>query len=165
MGDVFRELATQNTDLGSRSRRLFEEHKYSDIELFREAFLWRMRREDVSNGFILDGGFRFTDEVKEFDRLLEEAKRQMPVTVVYLRIPIWGGFERLKARGRNDDTNEGIRLRLGHHYNHLGERTSLAGKKWPFFIINAWGKSEKDLNVAILNKIEEVRKDEGNRNQ
>lgn len=161
MGDVFRELATQDTDLGRRSRKLFEEHNYSDIGLFREAFLWRMEREDVSNGFILDGGFRFTDEVTEFEELLNEAKKQMPVSVVYLRIPIWEGFERLRVRGRGDDTDEGIRLRQGHHYDHLGGRMSIASKKWPFFIVSAWGKSEEDLNKEILSKIEEVRKDEG----
>lgn len=157
MGDVFRELATQGTDLGRRSRKLFEEHNYSDIGLFREAFLWRMRREDVSNGFILDGGFRFTDEVTEFEGLLEEAGRQMPVIIGYLRVPIWGGFERLRARRRVDDTDEGIRLRQSHHYDHLGERMNIAEKKWPFFIINAWGKSEEELNKEILGKIEEAR--------
>lgn len=161
MGDVFRELAKENTDLGRRSRQLFEEHKYSDIGLFHEAFLWRMGREDVNNGFILDGGFRFTDEVKEFDRLLEKTKKQMPVVTIYLRVPIWGGFERLKKRSREDDTDEGIQLRQGHHYDHLGERMAIAGKKWPFFIINAWGKSEEDLNRSILDKIKEVRRYDG----
>lgn len=161
MGDVFRELATQDTELGRKSRKLFEEHSYSEIGLFREAFLWRMEREDVSNGFILDGGLRFTDEVTEFEGLLEEAGRQMPVIVGYLRVPIWGGFERSRARRRVDDTDEGIRLRQSHHYDHLGERMAIAQKKWPFFIVNAWGRSKDETHGEIMKKIEEVRRVEG----
>ncbi len=153
LGDGFRELSQQDTELGNKSRRLFEEHTYSDIDLFREAFVWRMQRDDVKQGFILDGGFRFTDEVRNFEQLLIETDNVMPIKVLYLRIPVWKAAARLLKRGREDDTPEGILNRLGNHYHELGERTSEASKKWPFFIILVDDKTEEELKNEEVKKI------------
>ncbi len=155
MGDVFRELSKQDTELGRRSKRLFEEHVYSDISLFREAFVWRMQRDDVKQGFILEGGFRFTDEVTSFEQMLEETGNAMPIKVLYLRIPGWKGAERLLKRGREDDTEEGILSRLTNHYHKLGERMSKAQKKWPFFMIIVGDKAEQQIHEEIMQKISE----------
>lgn len=161
MGDIFRELALKDTDLGRRSRELFEKHTYSDIELWRNAFLWRVAdktKENLKNGFILDGGFRFFDEVDKFDAILEEVNLKMPIIVVYFRISIWRGYEKLELRRRIDDTEEGIRGRQMENYKGLGKRMSLASKKWPFFIINVEGKSEQQIKEETLGKIKEVKR-------
>lgn len=157
MGDVFRELSRQDTDLGRKSRELFEQHKYSDIELWREAFLWRAKnreKEDLKNGFILDGGFRFKDEVDYFEEILKEASLIMPIKVGYLRIAAWRGYERLKGRGRGaDDTDEGIVKRHAEHYGGLGERMTVVSKKWPFFIISVNDKTKEEVSNVIMKKI------------
>lgn len=155
MGDVFRELSKEDSDLGKRSLKLLETHTYSDIALFREAFVWRMQGEDVKNGFVLDGGFRFIDQVEYFEALLREVNisEDIPISVVYYRMPGWMAAERLLKRGRDDDSIVGALSRLSHHYRLLGERMSKAGKKWPLIIINAFGKSAEELNRETKEQI------------
>lgn len=155
MGDVFRELSKEDSDLGKKSRQLFEKHTYSDISLFREAFVWRMKKEDVKNGFVLDGAFRFPDEVEYFASLLREVglSGDIPIKVVYYRVPGWMAAERLLERRRDDDTVDGILSRLSHHYSRLGERMSNARRIWPFIIINAFGKSVEELSRETKEQI------------
>src|SRR3989344_788367 len=155
MGDVFRELREQNTDLGRKSKKLFEDHAYSNIDLYREAFIWRMQRDDVKKGFVFEGGFRFTDEVTNFDQLLKETNNVMPIKVIYLRIAGWQGAERLLKRGREDDTQEGILAILTNHYHDLGTRMLEARKKGPFFIVLADNnRTEEAISQEIMEKID-----------
>ena len=158
MGDVYRELGKSDNELGRRSRELFEKHTYSDIGLFSEAFKWRMSKGDVKGGFVIDGGFRFQQEVEEFENLLKETIGLMPIKVVYLRIPGWKSAERLFKRGRSDDTQEGILGRLTNHYNGLGKRMSLAENKWPFFLIPVDDKKEEEIHREIIEKLTESKK-------
>lgn len=153
MGDVFRELSKEDSDLGRRSRELFTEHKVSDIDLFEKAFKWRMQKGDVKNGFVLDGGLRFKEEVEELERLLEETGNASSIRVVYLRIPGWKSVERLLNRAREDDTEKGIFVRLTNHYNKLGERMSEARRKWPFSIVGVYDKTKEEIHLEIMEKI------------
>lgn len=165
MGDVFRELSSQDTDLGARSREILEGYKYSDDSLFHDAFQWRIKKEDVANGFIFDGGFRTLGQVEQFEDLLKEGGKEMPVLcVVYIRIPVWASFVRQKERGREDSTDEAMQIHQRQYYYQLGKRMSFAENRWPFYIINAWNKSEEELNIEIRNKIKEVRMNERSSN-
>lgn len=142
-GDIFREIAANdNSEYGDIVRNSWAKNEYVDPQILLSILAQGLKRKDLANGFILDGGFRTIDETKGFRSMLEEAHRVLPVVVVYLRIPGWIAMERLvtgeNARKRKDDTEEGVLARLSNYYSGVGQRVTLIKKEnYEFFRINA----------------------------
>ncbi len=129
-GDTLREYAANDPGrLGEACRIMFSEHTYLAGDLLLEIMSDRFSREDTENGFILDGGFRTVEETRDFTSTLEKAGRDLPITVIYLNIPIEVCFERFitgeNARKRSDDTENGLKLRLNKFYTQLDERLNI----------------------------------------
>jgi adenylate kinase family enzyme len=134
-GDIFRDLAANDPGpYGDECRVMFAEHRYMKPEILAQIIPDIFRQAELANGFIIDGGMRTIGEIKNFNKMLKEAERMMPVTSVLLRVPGWMGVERiLKAAGaRNrpiEDSLNGTLGRLSKYYKRLGRRTSLIQKK------------------------------------
>ncbi|OHA68004.1 MAG: hypothetical protein A3D59_02770 [Candidatus Wildermuthbacteria bacterium RIFCSPHIGHO2_02_FULL_47_17] len=128
-GDIIRDLAENDKGpLGDECRDMFANHAYLDGATLLKILVHRFSQEDVAAGLILDGGLRTTEETADFASMLSEARLNLPVTVIHLRIPGWMSFERLMGetgRNRNDDTIEGILSRLAKYYYHLGQRANV----------------------------------------
>ena len=150
VGDILRELAANDPGpLGDECREMFAQHRYfKDREMLLDIYAERFKRNDLEQGFILDGSLRGVIEVAGFQLALDRADRTMPVVVVRLRIPGWMGIQRLsidpKARSREDDDADAVLSRLSKFYNRLGERVSLIQKQpnWKFIPIDATGTAE-----------------------
>ncbi|MFZ2201801.1 MAG: nucleoside monophosphate kinase [Microgenomates group bacterium] len=129
-GDIIRDLAQKDPGpLGDECREMFASHGYLDGATLLEILVHRFSQEDVAAGLILDGGLRTTEETADFASMLSEARLNLPVTVIHLRIPGWMSLERLAlgeaARKRKDDTIEGILSRLSKYYHQLGKRAAV----------------------------------------
>ena len=129
-GDTIRDYAKNDPGrLGEACRIMFAEHRYLAGELLLEIMSSRFSRDDTTEGFILDGGFRTVEETQDFQMTLESAGRGLPVTVIYLKIPIEESFKRLitgeNARRRDDDTEEVLRCRLEKFNHQLDERLGI----------------------------------------
>jgi len=142
-GDIIRDLAENDGGaLGDECRDMFANHAYLDGATLLKILVHRFSQEDVAAGLILDGGLRTTEETADFASMLSEARLNLPVTVIHLRIPGWMSFERLMGetgRNRNDDTIEGILSRLSKYYYHLGQRARVVESQpgWQLIHINA----------------------------
>lgn len=148
-GDTLREYAANDPGrLGEACRVMFAEHTYLAGDLLLEIMGSRFSREDTSDGFILDGGFRTVEETRDFQATLEKAGRSLPVTVIYLMIPIEVCFERLitgeNARRRSDDTEEALKCRLEKFYCQLDERIAIVrnNPNWNVIEVDATGSIE-----------------------
>lgn len=148
-GDMLREMANHDTTpLGDECREMFAEHRYLNPATLLEILYTRFTQPDLDNGFILDGGIRTVPEIKGLQSTLERAGRNMPFSVIHLRIPMWMGMQRLvlseNARGRADDTINGVLSRFSHYYSNLGERASLIRNQpgWQLFHVNAMGSAD-----------------------
>jgi adenylate kinase family enzyme len=155
-GDTLREYAANDSGkYGEACRAMFEEHKYLDGNLLLEIMSSRFSREDAAGGFVLDGGFRTVEETRDFQVTLEKSGRSMPVTVIYLKIPVEVCFERLitgtNARRRSDDTEEALLCRLEKFYDRLDERLDIIRNN------PNWNLVEIDATDAIESVYRRVR--------
>lgn len=150
-GDIFRDLAANDPGpFGDECRAMFAEHRYMKPKILAKVIPDIFKREDLVDGFIIDGGMRTVGEVKSFNRMLKEAERIMPVISVLLRVPGWMGVDRIlkgaSARNRPiEDSLKGTLGRLSKYYSKLGKRASLIQKKrnWQLVHINGVGTPDE----------------------
>ncbi len=108
-GDIFRNIAAQNTDEGRRIKQILSSGELVDDKIVIELIRKRLQSADAQSGFILDG----------YPRTLEQATQIADLNfdkVFYLKIPKSIILERLLKRGRADDTEELINRRIELYY-------------------------------------------------
>lgn len=156
IGDLIRNIATEETQIGQEARDLLSEHRYIKPEFLSQILNARFKKGDLKKGFILDGGLRSDEQVSDFDKILKDFKMDdISLTVIHLRIPGWMSFDRLllsqSARNRNDDTFDGILNRLSSYYSDLAKRASHIRQhtQWELISVQAT-KSVDDCYKEIL---------------
>jgi len=113
-GDIFRANIKAGTQLGQRVSQLIEAGKLVPDDLTNEIVADRLQRDDVENGFLLDGYPRTVDQVRALDGVLQADARMVDV-VILLEVNtdevVARLLNRAKLEGRVDDTEEVIRHR------------------------------------------------------
>ena len=110
-GDLFRENIGNGTKLGLEAKRYLDAGDLVPSELTNELVDDRLNNPDTGEGFILDGYPRAVPQAQALHDMLERRGTQLDA-VVEFRVPEDELFERLKARGRADDTDDVIRNRM-----------------------------------------------------
>jgi adenylate kinase len=110
-GDLFRENIGNGTELGLKAKSYLDAGDLVPSELTNELVDDRLSNPDTDAGFILDGYPRSVQQAKALHDMLERRGIQLD-TVLELRVPEDALFDRLKARGRADDTDDVIRNRM-----------------------------------------------------
>lgn len=111
-GDIFRELAQENSADGQRIRETMNQGKLIEDSETAKLVEKRLQKDDVAKGFILDGYPRNLIQKELFDPGFEQ--------VVYLKVPDNEVTKRMTARGRADDSPEAIRKRLDLYNEQTG---------------------------------------------
>ena len=149
-GDIIRDLAANDEGpLGDECRQMFATRSYLNGATLLRILVQRFSNDDTVDGFVLDGGLRTLEETEDFQDMLEQADRCLPLSVIHLRIPAWMSFDRLVtgplARQRNDDTVEGVTSRLGKFYLNLARRVDVIRSQpnWDLLHVDATGPIEK----------------------
>ena len=113
-GDIFRANIKAGTQLGQRVSQLIEAGKLVPDDLTNEIVADRLQRDDVENGFLLDGYPRTVDQVRALDGVLQADARMVDV-VILLEVDtdevVARLLNRAKLEGRVDDTEDVIRHR------------------------------------------------------
>jgi adenylate kinase len=111
-GEVLRRAIMDGTELGLKAKEVVESgHLVSDelmIGIVHDALKNSMNGK---NGFILDGFPRTIEQAKALDIILKDLGLD-DITVLHLSANDGEIIKRLMLRGRKDDTEETIRLRL-----------------------------------------------------
>ena len=110
-GDLFRENIGNGTKLGLEAKRYLDAGDLVPSELTNELVDDRLNNPDASEGFILDGYPRSVPQAQALHDMLERRGTQLDA-VLEFRVAEDQLFERLKARGRADDTDDVIRNRM-----------------------------------------------------
>lgn len=110
-GDLFRHNIGEGTKLGLEAKRYLDAGDLVPSELTNQLVDDRLNDSDVADGFILDGYPRSVEQAKALDQMLERRGLHMDA-VVEFRVSEDELFERLKGRGRADDTDDVIRNRM-----------------------------------------------------
>jgi len=110
-GDLFRENISKGTKLGLEAKRYLDAGDLVPSELTNELVDDRLSNPDTDGGFILDGYPRSVQQAKALHDMLERRGTALDA-VLELRVPEDALFERLRSRGRADDTDDVIHNRM-----------------------------------------------------
>lgn len=107
-GQITRELAKEDSDLGNRVKMIMESGELVDDKTIAEVLKRVMSQADLKRGFIIDGYPRSLEQLNLFDPGFE--------IVINFKISNKIVLERLLKRQRVDDTPEAIEKRLKIYY-------------------------------------------------
>jgi adenylate kinase len=110
-GDLFRHNIGEGTKLGLEAKRYLDAGDLVPSELTNQLVDDRLNDADVAKGFILDGYPRSVDQAKALHTMLERRGLNLDA-VLEFRVSEDELFQRLKGRGRADDTDDVIRNRM-----------------------------------------------------
>jgi adenylate kinase len=110
-GDLFRHNIGEGTKLGLKAKRYLDAGDLVPSELTNQLVDDRLNDADVAKGFILDGYPRSVDQAKALHTMLDRRGLNLDA-VLEFRVSEDELFQRLKGRGRADDTDDVIRNRM-----------------------------------------------------
>jgi adenylate kinase len=110
-GELFRQNINNGTKLGLEAKGYLDAGDLVPSELTNELVDDRLSNSDADGGFILDGYPRSVQQAKALHDMLERRGTRLDA-VLEFRVPEDVLLERLKARGRADDTDEVILNRM-----------------------------------------------------
>jgi adenylate kinase len=106
-GELFRQNIGEGTKLGLEAKRYLDAGDLVPAELTNQLVDDRLDKPDAANGFILDGYPRSVEQAKALHEMLERRGTDIDA-VVEFRVSEDELLQRLKGRGRADDTEEVI---------------------------------------------------------
>jgi adenylate kinase len=110
-GELFRDNIENGTKLGLEAKRYLDAGDLVPSELTNQLVDDRLNDPDTANGFILDGYPRSLDQAKALHEMLQRRGTDLDA-VVEFRVSQDELLQRLKARGRADDTDDVILNRM-----------------------------------------------------
>ncbi len=110
-GELFRRNIDEGTELGLEAKRYLDAGDLVPAELTNQLVDNRLNEPDATNGFILDGYPRSVQQAKALHEMLERRGTDIDA-VLEFRVSQDELLQRLKARGRADDTDDVILNRM-----------------------------------------------------
>lgn len=152
-GDLMRRLAAKDVDAGERIRAVLAVGglPFDDIAttLWMHEIAHTIKRNE---GIICDGFPRRLVEAQNLDRFLSWLERKDSTRVLLLDVSKEEAIRRLKARGRNDDTNEAIKSRLDYFDERVTPTVKFYEERGTLISING-EQSIEEVFKEILGKI------------
>ena len=110
-GDLFRKNISEGTPLGVEAKRYLDAGDLVPSDLTNKLVEDRIEQPDAADGFILDGFPRSVEQARALDEMLKNHETKLDA-VLEFAVSEAELFERLKSRGRADDTEEVIHNRM-----------------------------------------------------
>lgn len=110
-GDILRAAVSKGSELGKQAGPLMAAGKLVPDELVIGIVEERLKEPDCSKGFLLDGFPRTIPQADALDAALKKLGKRIE-HVVSLEVPDATIHERMKGRGRSDDSPETVQKRL-----------------------------------------------------
>jgi adenylate kinase len=110
-GELFRSNIENGTKLGLEAKRYLDAGDLVPSELTNQLVDDRLSDPDAANGFILDGFPRSLQQAKALHEMLERRGTDIDA-VLEFRVSQDELLQRLKSRGRADDTDDVILNRM-----------------------------------------------------
>ncbi len=106
-GEIFRNLREEDSQTGLLVKSLIDQGKFVPDQLTMEIINARLNKADAKNGFVLDGAPRNLVQEKLLEHKID--------LIVSIKLSAQEAINRLRNRGRHDDTEEAIRNRIAWH--------------------------------------------------
>ena len=114
-GALLREAINEGSELGIKAKSIIEKGNLVPDDVMLDIVEERLSRDDVANGFILDGYPRNVAQAKSLDDMLERLGKPVEEAIhidVDPEVIVERIAKRAKLEGRSDDTEETVRNRL-----------------------------------------------------
>ncbi|MBN1793017.1 adenylate kinase [Candidatus Woesearchaeota archaeon] len=176
-GDVFREMRTQDTELGRKVKDLIDKGIFVPDEITNQIVAERLKKDDAKPGFILDGYPRNISQAENLDRLrpikhcilievgddksIERigarricSKCKANYNIIYLKPKVEGVCDSCGGEliMRDDDKPEAVKLRLSKYHSETAPLISFYEKKGVLLRINGEQMIEK-VFLDIMKKL------------
>ena len=99
-GSLLREAMANETEAGKIAKDFVEKGALVPVEVVAQIIKDRLSKDDVQNGFILDGFPRSIEQANMLDEMLKEidANKEVSTKVIYFDVPIDNLMERIIYR-------------------------------------------------------------------
>jgi adenylate kinase len=159
-GELFREMAEENTPMGQRVQKILEGGNLVPDDLTDQIVALKLGEIPPQVGFILDGYPRNLSQAKAFKHTLSGLDRLLPKPVfLNLRVPREEQLVRLRKRryteGRYDDTEAGIAQRLKIYDEHT-KPVLEAVKEWAHVLRIDGNQPVETVTEEIITKVEKA---------
>jgi adenylate kinase len=145
-GDIFRANVRDRTPLGLEVQRIMAAGGYVSDEITNAIVADRLTHPDVERGFLLDGYPRTVDQVEALDAVLDDQGHRLDA-VISLEAEINEVVARLLRRaeieGREDDTEEAIRVRQVKYLEETSPLLELYADRGLLVGVNGLGTVEE----------------------
>lgn len=113
-GDMLRAAAASGSEFGRRVKAIFDAGQLVSDEVMEGVVAERVTAQDCARGFLLDGYPRTLPQAFFLGGVLAGTSRRID-HVVLIDVPRDELLRRMLARGRSDDTQAAIELRLNEY--------------------------------------------------
>lgn len=152
-GDMFRAAVADGSELGRQVGPIMESGGLVSDELTVEVVRERLARDDVhAQGFVLDG---FPRTPGQAEALVEMLGDETLTAVINLDVPLEEVMVRMKARAREDDTDESIRQRLSLYENETVPTIDWFDERGLVITVNGLG-TEDEVTKRVLAAIDDA---------
>ncbi|MGZ8176707.1 adenylate kinase [Williamsia sp. SKLECPSW1] len=110
-GDLFRANISEGTSIGLEAKRYLDAGDLVPSQITVDMVKARVQEPDATNGFILDGFPRSTEQADALAEILSELGTSLDAVLSFV-VDEDVVVERMLARGRADDTEDVIRNRM-----------------------------------------------------
>jgi adenylate kinase len=110
-GNLFRANISQQTPLGREAQKYLDAGNLVPSDVTNRMVESRIAEPDAVNGFVLDGYPRTVDQAEALEKMLKESGHALDA-VISFEVATDVVVERMRGRGRADDTEEVIRNRM-----------------------------------------------------
>ncbi|MEM9137783.1 MAG: adenylate kinase [Cyanobacteria bacterium P01_F01_bin.42] len=151
-GEILRQAIAGKTSLGIQAQDYVTAGELVPDTLIMAMVRERFGKPDIKQGWILDGFPRTVAQAQALDELLLIVRQSHP-QVLYLEVPTENLVTRLLARGRHDDSEATIRLRLDVYQSNTAALIDLYRKRNRLITINGdqpSGAVTQTLEAALL---------------
>ena len=151
-GDLFRANIGQKTPLGIEAKKYLDAGDLVPSALTVDMVRDRLAEPDATNGFILDGFPRSTDQADSLASILEDAGTTLDAVVSFV-IDEDVVVERMLARGREDDKESVIRNRMKVYRDETAPLLEYYKGHGRLVTVDAVGEVE-DVNKKVIDAIQ-----------
>ena len=149
-GDLLRAEVAAGTELGRQARALVDAGELVGDDVVNGIVAERLAEADVvERGFLLDGYPRTPDQASALEGFLAEAGTPLD-GAVNLDVPVDEVTARMMARGRADDTEEGIRRRLDLYESETAPLLAWFGERGLLDVVDGLGDEEAVLSLIHI---------------
>lgn len=150
-GDMLRGAVAAGTEMGKAAKAVMDAGNLVGDDIILGIVRERLAEDDCrTNGFVLDGFPRTIAQAEGLVQILGEDELH---AVVDLDVPVEDVTARMKARGRDDDTDEGIARRLELYEQETRPVLDWFSDRGLLVTVDGLG-TESDITERLLSAIE-----------